>query len=451
MSPVFYYAASLGLLFLIPLAKAHWQEINLPPLLAPVRLVINLVYLNLAAAFFMLVRRPLSRSFPRACWWVTFAVLAAALCAMHPVFSGDLMEYLVRGRILGIYHESPYGHVPAEFPGDLLYAHSTWKENPDSYGPLSVALETIPALFFPNSVKAMVWLEKLIFLGFTAVGIYFFKCLVSSEGRPDSSDRTVALFALNPLLWVSTVIDGHNDAVMLSLTIAAVYFLLRRKFSTSFLLWTAAFLVKYTVILILPFLAITAVRQEKEKLGKFPWAFIVREILVNSAVIFLAYWPLWAGMKTFLALTRASVWFYTNTLPYAIHQGLSFLGLSVNPAWLKYGLLGAFFTAYGYWLRAHAREKTPAAARFFRRICLVYLAFYVTITIPFGFHYLLWALPWLILSHWPLEPFLVTLYAFTGLYSYFKRMNYLILLAALIYGAVLFINNRRRLNPQALR
>ncbi|MBI3316154.1 MAG: hypothetical protein HYZ87_04195, partial [Candidatus Omnitrophica bacterium] len=247
----------------------------------------------------------------------------------------------------------------------------------------------------------------------------------------------------NPLLWVSTVIDGHNDTVMLGLTIAAVYFLMRRRFSRSFLLWTAAFLVKYTVILLLPFMVITAVRREKERLGHFPWGFIAKEALLNTAVIFLAYLPLWAGPDTFLALTRASAWFYTNTLPYAIHQGLALAGLSVNPAWLKAGFLGGFFIVYAAWLWVHAHEKEQSPTILFRRFCAVYLAFYLTITIPFGFHYLLWALPWLILSHWPAERFLVTLYAFTGLFSYFKRMNYLILIAAVIYGAALLIRQRR--------
>ncbi|MBI3315944.1 MAG: hypothetical protein HYZ87_03100, partial [Candidatus Omnitrophica bacterium] len=221
---LFYYAASVALLFLIPWAKMHWHETNLPPLLAEVRWVINLIYLNLAAAFFILIKNASKKPAPRLVWWAVFAGLAAGLCAAHPVFSGDLMEYLMRGRILGVYHQSPYQQVPAAFPQDMLYAHSTWKANPDSYGPLHVVLETVPAILSPGSIRGMLWLEKLIFLGFMAVGIYFFKRLVSEYDPKASPVATVFLFALNPLLWVSTVIDGHNDTVMLALTLAAVYF-----------------------------------------------------------------------------------------------------------------------------------------------------------------------------------------------------------------------------------
>ncbi|MBI2095516.1 MAG: hypothetical protein HYT89_05065 [Candidatus Omnitrophica bacterium] len=447
---IFYYAASLLLLFLIPWAKEHWHETNLPPLLPEVRTVINLLYLNLAAAFFILVRSHAGRPSLRAPWWVMFAGIAAVLCVIHPVFSGDLMEYLIRGRILGVYHQSPYQHVPAEFPNDILYAHSTWKNNPDSYGPLSVLLQTVPAVLWGNSLKGMVWLEKLLFAGSMAGGIYFFARMVREFGSPGTDGGTLVLFALNPLLWVSTVIDGHNDAVMLSLTIAAVYFLLKEKFSTAFLLWTAAFLVKYTVVLVLPFMLVTALRSVKKRIGSFPWKFAAEEVLVNAALIFVAFWPLWGGTKTFSALTQASGWFYTNTIPYAVRQGLSLAGFSPDPAWLKYGFLVGFFVLYAYWLWRHALEKEQSAVGFFRRLGLVYLGFYLTITIPFGFHYLLWALPWLVLSRWPLERFLITLYAFTGLFSYFKRMNYLLLIAAAVYLTALWAH-RSGIFPRSRR
>ncbi len=440
---LFYYAASIFALFLIPGAKLFWHETNLPPLVPQVRLVINLLYLNLAAAFFILARRFAGKPLPRVKWWAIFFLIAVGLCVIYPVFSGDLMEYLVRGRILGVYHQSPYQHVPAEFPSDLLYAYSTWKINPDCYGPLLVALETIPALFFANSVTGMVWLEKMIFLGFMAFGAYFFTRLASEFGRAEKTSESTVLFALNPLLWVSTVIDGHNDIVMLSLTLAGVYFFMRKKFTHCFLLCTAAFLAKYTVLLILPFLVIAAMKQEGAREGKFPWAFAAKQIILNSAVVMLAFWPLWGGKGTFLALIRASGWFYTNTIPYAVHQGFSMLGLSLDPAWFKYGFVAVFFAVYAYWLWIQLVEKEFNALRFFRRLCLVYLCFYLTIISPFGFQYLLWALPWLILSHWPFDRFLIIGYAFAGLFSYFKRMNYLLLLACAVYFAALAVQRMR--------
>ncbi len=428
-----YHALSLLALTLITWVIAATGETNLPPLLGSVRLATNLLYLNLAASYFLLLSDRYAGALPRVGWGL-FAGIGLALCAMHPVFSGDLMEYLIRGRILGVYGLSPYAHVPAEFPNDLLFGFCTWKQNPDSYGPLFVLLETVPALVVPGSVFLSVWIEKAILLAFLCLGVFFFRRLAS--GFADA-DRLAVAFAFCPLLVVATLVDGHNDIVMLAFTLGACHFFRTKRYSWAFIFITLGFLVKYTVLLILPFLVAAAVKEKWGRGGKFPAGFIVRQIAMNAAVVVFAFAPFWAGQNTFLALIRASGWFYTNTLPYALHQGLALSGFSVSEATVKYGLLAAFGAVYTALLLRAWKTALSDDRIFFRTLCAAYLAFYVTITIPFGFHYLLWCLPWLVLSRWPFENLLVTLYSFAGLFSYFKRMNYLLILAAAAYFAAL--------------
>ena len=156
------------------------------------------------------------------------------------------------------------------------------------------------------------------------------------------------------------------------------------------------------------------------------------------------FWPLWGGMDTFLALTRASGWFYSNTIPYAAQQALSLVGIAVPGTALKDFFLAAYGIFYGWALWAAVQEKGFEPKRIARLFSLVYLFFYLTITIPFGFHYLLWAFPWLVLARWPHEDFLITLYAFAGLFSYFKRINYLLILATALYFGVFFVRGRSR-------
>ena len=436
-----YYAMSVLSLLLIVWVKQQALETNLPPLKPFTRLVINFIYLNLAVSFYTLVRKPEKSCIPPATW-IIFAGIGALLCTMLPVFSGDLMEYLARGRILGVYHLSPYSHTPSEFPGDLFFPYTTWKNNPDSYGPLNVLMEALPAVIFKNSVAGAVWFEKMILMAFMALGIFFFVKLMKQSGLPARADLT-ALFALNPLLLVSTLIDGHNDTAMMSLTIASAYFLLQKRYTRSFALWTLAFLIKYTVLLVLPFWIAAAVKEEWKTHQRFPWFFILREAAVNGLIIFAAFAPLWGGRGTFLALIRASEWFYTNTLPYAFRQGFLLVGWDMAPVFFKFGALSAFFVIYLILLWRFWTKEEFDSGKFFRTICVMYLCFYVTITIPFGIHYLLWALPWLVLSRWPLERFLITLYSFTGLFSYFKRMNYLILAASAVYLAVLAVSQKK--------
>jgi len=436
----YYLLLSFAALFGIAALKSGAGETNLPPLLGTVRLGINLLYLNLAAAFFLQIKNldegQLKRRFP----WIMLAAVAALLCSLPPVFSGDLMEYLIRGRMLGLYHASPYQHVPREFPNDILYPYSTWLDNPDSYGPLWVYLETLPALLFPASIAGMIFSQKLILLGAAAAGIYFFAKTVDFFGWPA---KLVALLAYNPLYWVTAFVDGRNDAMMMSLSMISFYFLARKRFSAGFIFWTLAFSVKYMVLLSLPFFIIYAVREEGKRLGGFPFFFIFKQLALNLALVTALYWPLWGGADTFLALTRASAWFYTNTIPYAFHQAFLRAGLELPVPLFKYGFLAAYGFFYAWALWVSAKEREFDALRFVRRVGLVYLLFYPTIVIPFGFNYLLWALPWLVLSRWPYEDILVVLYSFAGLFSYFKRINFLLLAAATLYFGLLWVKSRR--------
>lgn len=445
--PVFYYLVfSFLSLLAIQWIKIAAGEINLPPLLPQVRLGINALYLNLAAAFYLAVQQVDSKQLSDKFNWALWAVVGALLCAVPPVFSGDLMEYLMRGRMLAVYHVSPYQHVPREFSGDILYPYCIWLDNPDSYGPLWVYTQALPALLFRDWIPGMIWGLKMLLLAASAAAIYYYFKILEIFGWNDA--KLKAMFAWNPLVWVVACIDGRNDTLMLALTIVSFYFLVEKRFTRSFLFWTLAFLVKYTVLLILPFFVIYAVREEWRRRGTFPVMFLWQQALLSAALALLAFWPLWGGVGTFLALTRASVWFYTNTIPYAFHQGLGLIGLRVAPEAVKFGFLGAYGVFYALAIADALREKKFEPLRFVRRIGLVYLLFYLTIVIPFGFHYLLWALPWLILSRWPYDVFLVTLYAFAGLFSYFKRMNYLLIIAMAIYFGWLAY---RRLTAQKSR
>ena len=142
---------------------------------------------------------------------------------------------------------------------------------------------------------------------------------------------------------------------------------------------------------------------------------------------------------------EASGWFYTNTIPYAFYQAFKSLHVSIDPNAVRYSFLMVYGFFYGYVLwRILKAKSTMDHQTFFRLVSLIYLLFYLTITIPFGFHYLLWALPWLILGRWPLSDGLVVLYSFTGLFSYCKRMNYLILIACIVYAGAYIWQVKRR-------
>jgi len=94
---------SLYLLALVPFAIIRFQDYNLTPLKIPVRYVILGIYFIIFSAYlFWINDRRQKEDSPRA--WLLFFLVEAGLCFICPVFSGDMMYYLMRGRILGVYH-----------------------------------------------------------------------------------------------------------------------------------------------------------------------------------------------------------------------------------------------------------------------------------------------------------------------------------------------------------
>ncbi|OGW83099.1 MAG: hypothetical protein A3C47_04750 [Omnitrophica bacterium RIFCSPHIGHO2_02_FULL_51_18] len=437
----YYYALSVASLLLIGTINHHFQDTNLPPLNPSGRYYINILLLNLLASYFYFIKQDVRSSFSLRQWGF-FLFAAALLCLMAPVFSGDLFEYIFRGRILAVYHANPYLAVPNDFSYDPFYAFSIWRANPETYGPLFVAIECLPAFLFRNSMVGAVAFQKLIFLGFMGLaGLYLWKIAVRIF--PGEAHKPWLVFSFNPLLIVTTLIDGHNDIVMLALTLVSIHFFLRNQYTRSFIFWTLAFLTKYTVVILLPLLVVMAVRHEWKKEAHFPAGFILRQTVLNFSLMGLIYFLLWGGDKTFAVLQGFAGSFYSNTIPYLLHRSLQAVGLTLPEQWFRTAAAVFFIGVNAVILWRAGSDKDGDLKVFFRRISLIYMAFYASLTSPFLAHYLIWVLPWVILSGWPKADLLIMLVSFAGLFAYFKRINYLIVLAVFVYGLLLVLSRKK--------
>ena len=67
----------------------------------------------------------------------------------------------------------------------------------------------------------------------------------------------------------------------------------------------------------------------------------------------------------------------------------------------------------------------------------VLIAMYLSYTIPFYGHHLIWALPFMVLANLPSPILWSTLYSVTGLFFYFKRPSALFVAGIGIYAAYL--------------
>ncbi len=431
-----YYALALLLFIFFPLVCRLGADGNLPPQKAFPRFWINLIFLNALAAYALVFLRRGAKFALSKKEWVMFALVGLALCTTPPIFSGDLHEYLMRGRILGVYHENPY-LVPRDYPHDAFYPLTVWvrlHKLPENYGPVWAFVQCVMPAIFKSSYFLSVFFFKAFMFAFLAGSVWFFHriCLKIS---PKNAGWLTAFYALNPNLINQVLIDGHNDIVMVFWMLCGFWLLLSGKYFRAVAAGTLAVLVKFTSVFFLLAMGLFRFRHwEKQRAPQLLW-FGFRSAALVLAICAAFYAPFWAGDATLAYFVKFSEWFATNSVPYGFHAALNHLGIPISEAAVK-RFFNAFFIANCVaalgWV---AMMSELSVKNLCRAVSWIFLAMYASYTIPFYGHHLLWALPFLILAEFPAPVLWSTLYSVVGLFFYFKRPSFLYVAGLAVYGA----------------
>jgi hypothetical protein len=184
---------------------------------------------------------------------VCVVALHVILLMSPPLQLTDLFNYLGYARLGAVHHLNPYTHgINAELH-DPVFRLSTWHNLRSPYGPLFTAI-TYPIALLP--IPVAYWVLKVL-----AVALSLgFIALVAKIARLLGRDPrfAVVFVALNPIYLVYAVGGFHNDFFMLVPSMGAIALLLIRRDRTAGAVLMAAVAVKFTAILLLPFLLIAA-------------------------------------------------------------------------------------------------------------------------------------------------------------------------------------------------
>jgi dolichol-phosphate mannosyltransferase len=126
-----------------------------------------------------------------------------------PSATQDLWYYAIYGRILAIYHASPYTHVPAQYPHNpfLSQVGRAWHHVPSVYGPAFTWMSGLASFVLGRS-----FLEtRLFYQGLAATALLAACVLVWRRTR---SADAIAFFALSPFTALYLVNGGRNDILV---------------------------------------------------------------------------------------------------------------------------------------------------------------------------------------------------------------------------------------------
>lgn len=184
--------------------------------------------------------------------WRWLILLIIFALPAYPLFSYDIFNYLFNAKMVLLYHANPHLQTAIEFAFDpmLRFMRNVHTPAPYAYGWTGLSL--IPGLaWLTKNFTLSFWAMKLFIAVFWFGQLWILQKLVRRL-FPQEQWR-YWLFALNPLVLVETLINGHNDVMMMFFALLSYWFFLNsQKFkSILFLIFSAS--IKYVTILLLPF------------------------------------------------------------------------------------------------------------------------------------------------------------------------------------------------------
>ncbi len=368
----FFLMQSHGLWQSPTLVQDRWKQIfypisNLfprwwvrPPADSPVRLVAAGLYLLLLFGLFAVYLIAVRRAFHSEVFGVTNArrallrivlVTVAALLVLLVVpaaLSTDLFSYAWYGRIFTVFGDNPFTHVPADYTW-----HDTghwlqwvfWRETPSAYGPVWVLLAGIVASIaqalggdIVNHIlghKILADLAHLvnILLVWKVAGLviasYWRRPAALPAGVTDQDWRAGAqvgatlAYAWNPLIMIEFGANGHNDVLMLTALLFALWLHLSGRWRFALVALGVAIQIKFSIALFLPGYLWLLFWQAApggtfNAFARRLWT-VAQAAIILLATIALFYTPFWEGPATLKPLTTGPfAEMFVNSFGYVI-------------------------------------------------------------------------------------------------------------------------------------
>lgn len=178
--------------------------------------------------------------------WYLIAGTVAILVWAYPALSNDIFNYIATAKVTFLYRENPYIIMPIDIPNDPNFGFLHAANKVALYGPAWIALTAVPHLLGMGNLLATVFTFKIFVIAWYIVLCYL---IWVASGKKATA---LAFFALNPLVVLSTLVDGHNDVVMMALALASFLFLKRRQFMVGLLLLIVSIFIKGATVFLVP-------------------------------------------------------------------------------------------------------------------------------------------------------------------------------------------------------
>ncbi|OGH43942.1 MAG: hypothetical protein A3J14_01990 [Candidatus Levybacteria bacterium RIFCSPLOWO2_02_FULL_37_18] len=214
------------------------------------RLIVSILFIIVISIFFLFYLFLISKIKEKSItifdvWKIIFLTCIFLLFSYPAMLSYDIFNYIVTAKVIYLYQENPYIIMPIEFIREPLLEFMHAANKISLYGPSWIFLSFIPHFTgFQNFTFTLLTFKifnLLFYLGTTVLIWKLTKKIVS-----------VALFSLNPLVIIETLISSHNDIVMIFFMLCSFFYIQQNKKILALLFLFVSILVKYATIFLAP-------------------------------------------------------------------------------------------------------------------------------------------------------------------------------------------------------
>ena len=217
----------------------------------------TVIYIAIIVSFFILYMTTLRlvrerKVANKTVWQLIFTVGVILVFSYPAAFSYDFFNYLFTAKTVLVYHQNPYTVTPLGFAGiDPWTNFMRWTHLTSAYTPLWIGISLVPYIAGLGYFILVLFAMKFMVAGFFLLAAYGLTKAVEHT-EPKHSAYALAVFALNPLILVESLVSGHNDIVLAAFAMLSVWMYVSRTMYMSWLFLAFSIAAKLMTILLVP-------------------------------------------------------------------------------------------------------------------------------------------------------------------------------------------------------
>ena len=321
-------------------------------------LLFSALFIGLFVCYCVFLRYGLQlfQTWKRLC--VVLCLFATLLAYSYPALTYDLFNYIITAKVAFTYHENPYVVMPVEIPNEQNLAFTRAANKVALYGPVWLVLTAIPHALGNGNI----WQTIIAFKLMNAAAYIGFSYLIY---RVTKNLTNVIFFALNPLVLIEVLMNGHNDIYMMILALGGLFLWKNNRKISGMVLLIASWFIKGATVILTPLILFRKLSWEQILLWSYGFLAVVFFIFAPLREELYPWYAVWLVMTaSLLPIKKHShlIWF-TIILSFALElRNLPYMWMGYyggpGPA-LRSGLtilpiaLYAVYAGFAYFRKRH--------------------------------------------------------------------------------------------------